>query len=70
MRSWPDLPPMSSVPLTAETLAKTDAVVLVTDHAAVDYDARARAAPARRRHPRRLPAAAAECRQGLRGERP
>ena len=38
MRSWPDLPPMQSVELTAETLAALDAVVLVTDHAAVDYE--------------------------------
>ncbi len=37
MRSWPDLPPMVSAPLTAETLAAQDAVVIVTDHAAVDY---------------------------------
>ena len=45
MRSWPDLPQMTSVPLTAETLSKSDAVVLVTDHTAVDYDLVARAAP-------------------------
>ena len=45
MRSWPDLPPMTSVPLTAENLARTDAVVLVTNHTAVDYDLVARAAP-------------------------
>jgi UDP-N-acetyl-D-glucosamine dehydrogenase len=38
MRSWPDLPPMSSRPLTAETLRAVEAVVLVTDHAAVDYE--------------------------------
>ena len=37
MRSWPDLPPLVSPPLTAETLAAQDAVVIVTDHAAVDY---------------------------------
>ena len=37
MRSWPGLPPLTSVPLTAETLAATDAVVIVTDHKAVDY---------------------------------
>ena len=37
MRSWPDLPPMTSLPLTAETLAANDAVVIVTDHSAVDY---------------------------------
>jgi UDP-N-acetyl-D-glucosamine dehydrogenase len=39
MRSWPDLPAMESLPLTAETLAAHDAVVIVTDHAAVDYGA-------------------------------
>ena len=37
MRSWPDLPAMSSEPLTAETLRAADAVVLVTDHTGVDY---------------------------------
>jgi UDP-N-acetyl-D-glucosamine dehydrogenase len=45
MRSWPDLPQMTSVPLTAETLSRADAVVLVTDHAAVDYDLVARVSP-------------------------
>lgn len=38
MRSWPDLPAMSSVDLTAETLQSVDAVVLVTDHSQVDYE--------------------------------
>ena len=38
MRSWPELPPLESVELTAEALAAVDAVVIVTDHAAVDYD--------------------------------
>ena len=37
MRTWPDLPPMASQPLTPELLAGQDAVVLVTDHTAVDY---------------------------------
>ena len=37
MRSWPDLPPMESQPLTAELLRSQEAVVLITDHAAVDY---------------------------------
>lgn len=37
MRSWPGLPSLTSVPLTAETLAANDAVVLITDHKAVDY---------------------------------
>jgi len=45
MRSWPDLPPMRSEALTAETLAAVDAVVVVTDHTAVDYDLVARHAP-------------------------
>jgi UDP-N-acetyl-D-glucosamine dehydrogenase len=45
MRSWPDLPPLTSVPLTAETLRETDAVVLVTDHTSVDYELVARHAP-------------------------
>jgi UDP-N-acetyl-D-glucosamine dehydrogenase len=39
MRSWPDLPPMTSVPLTEEVLRSQEAVVIVTDHAAVDYEA-------------------------------
>lgn len=38
MRSWPNLPDMVSQPLTAEMLGQMDAVVLVTDHAAVDYE--------------------------------
>ena len=38
MRTWPDLPPLQSQPLSAETLAAQDAVLLVTDHASVDYD--------------------------------
>ena len=38
MRHWPDLPPMSSVPLDEATLSASDAVVIVTDHTAVDYD--------------------------------
>jgi len=42
MRSWPDLPPMTSALLTPEVLESQDAVVIVTDHSAVDYDAVAR----------------------------
>ena len=38
MRSWPNLPPMESQPLTAELVAAHDAVLIVTDHTAVDYD--------------------------------
>ena len=37
MRSWPDLPRMESVPLTAETVAAHDAVLVATDHTAVDW---------------------------------
>jgi UDP-N-acetyl-D-glucosamine dehydrogenase len=45
MRSWPDLPPMASVPLEDEVLRGVDAVLLVTDHSSVDYDLVARCAP-------------------------
>ncbi|HTQ78487.1 MAG TPA: UDP binding domain-containing protein, partial [Thermoanaerobaculia bacterium] len=45
MRSWRHLPPMESVPLSAEGLAASDAVLLVTDHSAVDYDFVLRHAP-------------------------
>jgi UDP-N-acetyl-D-glucosamine dehydrogenase len=45
MRSWPHLPPMESVPLTCAELAGSDAVIVVTDHAAVDYELVARHAP-------------------------
>jgi UDP-N-acetyl-D-mannosaminuronate dehydrogenase len=45
MRTWPDLPQMHSVDLTPEALASTDAVVVVTDHTAVDYDLIAEHAP-------------------------
>lgn len=37
MRSWPDLPAMTSVALDPATIAAYDAVLVVTDHAAVDY---------------------------------
>jgi UDP-N-acetyl-D-glucosamine dehydrogenase len=37
MRSWPHLPPLRSVPLTDEALSGADAVVVVTDHTAVDW---------------------------------
>lgn len=37
MRNWPHLQDLESVPLEAERLANTDAVVLVTDHSAFDY---------------------------------
>ncbi|MCH9647001.1 MAG: nucleotide sugar dehydrogenase [Deltaproteobacteria bacterium] len=45
MRSWPDLPPMTSQALTDEALQQADAVVLITDHKAVDYERVARQAP-------------------------
>ena len=45
MRSWPDLPPMASQPLTEETLAAADAVLLITDHGCVDYELVGRHAP-------------------------
>ena len=45
MRSWPDLPDMSSLPLTAEVLAAHDAAMVVTDHTAVDYELVATHAP-------------------------
>jgi UDP-N-acetyl-D-mannosaminuronate dehydrogenase len=38
MRTWPGLPQMFSTPLTPETLRAQDAVVVVVDHTAVDYD--------------------------------
>lgn len=37
MRTWADLPELDSQPLTGELLAAQDAVVLITDHRAVDY---------------------------------
>jgi UDP-N-acetyl-D-glucosamine dehydrogenase len=37
MRNWPHLPEMASQALTPELLAAQDAVVIVTDHTAVDY---------------------------------
>jgi UDP-N-acetyl-D-glucosamine dehydrogenase len=45
MRTWPQLPPMESLALSSENLAAHDAVVLVTDHSAVDYAMVARHAP-------------------------
>jgi UDP-N-acetyl-D-glucosamine dehydrogenase len=37
MRHWPHLAPMKSIPLTPETLAAQDCVVIATDHTAYDY---------------------------------
>ena len=45
MRTWPDLPPLRSVPLDEHHLGRSDAVVVVTDHTAVDYDLVLRHAP-------------------------
>jgi len=45
MRTWPDLPALRSRPLDAETLSAQDVVVVVTDHADVDYDLVYEAAP-------------------------
>jgi UDP-N-acetyl-D-glucosamine dehydrogenase len=39
MRSWPDLPEMRSVPLTEAFVREQDAVLIVTDHSSIDYDA-------------------------------
>ena len=38
MRSWPNLPAMTSRPLTAEVLRSADVALLITDHSVVDYD--------------------------------
>ncbi|MFN7974895.1 MAG: nucleotide sugar dehydrogenase [Acidobacteriota bacterium] len=45
MRTWPELPPLSSRPLTTEELRSSVAVLIVTDHSAVDYDLVAQHAP-------------------------
>jgi UDP-N-acetyl-D-glucosamine dehydrogenase len=37
-RSWPGRPSLHSVALTEDTLARHDAVVIVTDHSQVDYE--------------------------------
>jgi UDP-N-acetyl-D-glucosamine dehydrogenase len=39
MREWPNLPEMASVALTNSTVERQDAVMVVTDHKAVDYEA-------------------------------
>ena len=44
MRSWPDLPALESQPLDRQTVESHDAAILVTDHAAVDYELLADAA--------------------------
>lgn len=45
MRSWPDLPALSSEPLTQELLRSVDAVLIATDHSSVDYEFVAEHAP-------------------------
>lgn len=42
MRTWPDLPALCSQPLDASTLAQQDAILVVTNHSDIDYDALAR----------------------------
>ena len=37
MRHWPHLQPLHSLPLTGDTLAAQDCVLIVTDHSAYDY---------------------------------
>ena len=37
MRSWPNLPAMTSRPLTPEVLRSADVALLITDHSIVDY---------------------------------
>lgn len=37
VRSWPNLPPMRSIELTAEAVKSFDAVVVSTDHTVIDY---------------------------------
>ena len=39
MRTWAELPQLRSEPLTSELLAAQDAVLLITDHAQIDYEA-------------------------------
>ena len=38
MRSWPNLPAMTSRPLASEVLRSTDVALVITDHSIVDYD--------------------------------
>jgi UDP-N-acetyl-D-glucosamine dehydrogenase len=44
-RHWPEVAGLPSTPLTAASLAACDAALIVTDHAAVDYDLVAQHAP-------------------------
>ena len=45
MRTWPHLPALESQPLTEGLLAGQDAVIVVTDHSGIDYEAVDRLAP-------------------------
>jgi UDP-N-acetyl-D-glucosamine dehydrogenase len=45
MRHWPHLGAMASTPLTPETLAAQDCVLVATDHSAYDYATVVRHAP-------------------------
>ncbi len=45
MRTWPDLPPLESVALEPAMVARQDAVLIVTNHSAVDYEGLADVAP-------------------------
>jgi len=45
VRNWPDLPAMTSIALEPKTLEACDAVLIVTDHSAVDYALVAKHAP-------------------------
>ena len=66
MRSWPDLAADDVRAADARRSSRSqDAVVIVTDHSAVDYELVARHAGSGRRHPRRLPGAAPQRRQGM-----
>ncbi len=38
MRSWPDLQTLEPVELTAEVVARSDVVLIISDHSRVDYD--------------------------------
>lgn len=45
MRSWPNLPTMTSVNLSEDLVTSMDVVLVATDHSAIDYAMLARAAP-------------------------
>ena len=37
LRQWPDAPALKSQPLTGRTIAAKDAILIITDHTAIDY---------------------------------